>query len=115
MVIHAIETLGVQLTFFETFFLGHELGHAQQCEMWCQKVSTGAAEKLAKLGQIVHVVGNGPWAEVNARNFFLLIFLLFDLLFGHLWHKMAFLGHWVHAMKLGHSPHDSQNWPTYDC
>ena len=42
---------------------------------------TGATEKLAKVGQIFHVVGNGPWAEVNARNFFSLNFLLFDLLF----------------------------------
>ena len=29
----AIETLGAQLTFFETFFGGHELGQAQEANL----------------------------------------------------------------------------------
>ena len=51
-----------------------------------ETLPTGATEKLAKVGQIFHVVGNGNWAEVNARNSFSLIFLLLDLFF---WPFMA--------------------------
>ena len=48
------------------FFVGHDLGHAQEALEICQKAQT---LKNIKVGQILLLSKSGSWVPVDACNF----------------------------------------------